>query len=447
VRTLKSLNLPFSPDALEDAKALIRGQLQFYKSQPLSSDWFAIFIDGYWGKLRTEDGKVHDVVLFVAVGIDLEGTKHILGFWVLQGRERGAFWVQVLQDLVNRGVHRVLLLFTDDFRGLSEVIRKLFPYAEHQLCHLHLERNLKRKLSQDCYKQARRLLLRIRQARDREEGTVPFAALCQLVEQEKPQLAKHLQDCEENYLAFLGYPDEVRRHIYTTNVVEGLNAGIDRMRLDLGGYFPSQDCLEVNLFVQAVNLQDMWWRKPLPQVRAASYKLHQLFTLQYELDEEGAMLHNFWGKSLPGPVGRVEHLPLLASFPLRLRQVPPQDVSHCPFWEAQRVGDAPPAPAVLFSERKHCLLHLLWGLAGRALGTAGSIHKACFALLTIASNPLTDGVAGDGEPSGGLPEAAALIVGVDDLEAKAHFALLVGELVSFGERKGQQGGIPPFFKV
>ena len=142
MRTLKSLNLPFSPDALEDAKALIRGQLQFYKSQPLSSDWFAIFIDGYWGKLRTEDGKVHDVVLFVAVGIDLEGTKHILGFWVLQGREREAFWVQVLQDLVNRRVHRVLLLFTDDFRGLSEVIRKLFPYAEHQLCHLHLELSL-----------------------------------------------------------------------------------------------------------------------------------------------------------------------------------------------------------------------------------------------------------------------------------------------------------------
>ena len=64
------------------------------------------------------------------------------------------------------------------------------------------------------------------------------------------------------------------------------------MRLDLGGYFPSQDCLEVNLFVQAVNRED-WWRKPLPQVRTASYKLHQLFTLQYELDEEGAMLHNF----------------------------------------------------------------------------------------------------------------------------------------------------------
>jgi len=72
------------------------------------------------------------------------------------------------------------------------------------------------------------------------------------------------------------------------------------------------------------------------------------------------------------------------------------------------VGDASPAPAVLFSECKHCLLHLLWGLAGRALGTARSIHKACFPFGEMAFHPLADGVAGDGEPSGGLPETAAL---------------------------------------
>ena len=67
----QALNPLFFPDALEDAKALIQGQLQFYKRQTLSSDWFAIFIEGYWGKLHAEDGKVHDVMLFVAVGIDL----------------------------------------------------------------------------------------------------------------------------------------------------------------------------------------------------------------------------------------------------------------------------------------------------------------------------------------------------------------------------------------
>jgi len=70
------------------------------------------------------------------------------------------------------------------------------------------------------------------------------------------------------------------------------------------------------------------------------------------------------------------------------------------------VGDAP--PAVLFSERKHCLLHFLWGLAGRALGTAGSIHQACLPFGETVFHPLADGVVGAGKPSGGLPGATVL---------------------------------------
>ncbi len=142
------------------------------------------------------------------------------------------------------------------------------------------------------HKQALRLFLQVRQARNREEGAVPFAVLCQRVAQEKPQMAKYLKECEENYLAFLGFPEEVWRAIFPTNLVEGLNAGMDRDEAGSWGILSLQGCLEVNLFLQAVNLQDMGWRKPLPQVRAARYKLHQLFVLQYELDEEEAMLHN-----------------------------------------------------------------------------------------------------------------------------------------------------------
>ena len=79
-----------------------------------------------------------------------------------------------------------------------------------------------------------------------------------------------------------------------TNVVESINAGIEQMRLDDGGYFPSQDALEVNLFIQVVNLQDRWWRRAVPTVRSRSYELRQLFALRYELDEEAVdVLHNF----------------------------------------------------------------------------------------------------------------------------------------------------------
>jgi len=72
------------------------------------------------------------------------------------------------------------------------------------------------------------------------------------------------------------------------------------------------------------------------------------------------------------------------------------------------VGDAPSAPAFLLVEGQHLFLHLRWGAARAVVGTARSIHQACFTLLPIAFHPLADGVAGDGEPSGGLPEAAAL---------------------------------------
>jgi len=111
------------------------------------------------------------------------------------------------------------------------------------------------------------------------------------------------------------------------------------------------------------------------------------------------------------------------------------------------MGDAPPAPAVFFSERKHCLFHLLWGLAGRALGTAGSIHKACFPLSEEAPDSPPRRIAGDGKSSGCFPEATTLLEGAYDLQSELHFALLVGELVSFGECKCQQGGIPPFLLV
>ena len=241
-RALKQLELPFSPEALEGALELIRERLDFYfyKTQPLKSDWFAVSIDAYWAKLRTEEGKVEEISLFVAVGIDLDGNKEVLGFWVLRGRESKGFWAEVLQDLVSRGVHRVLLFVTDDFRGLGEVIGKLFPYAEHQLCLLHLERKERRKLSSQGFREARDLLRRIRHSRDKEEGGAQFAKLLELVEGRGsgPRWPKR---CGLRRSPTRPSWDIQRRcgGILRTNVVESLNAGIEQMRLELGGYFPS----------------------------------------------------------------------------------------------------------------------------------------------------------------------------------------------------------------
>jgi transposase-like protein len=293
-RSLHQLNLPFSAPALDDAKGLIREKLDVYKTQPLASDWFAIFIDAYHAKMRTENGQVHDIVLFSALGISLDGQKEVLGYWTHRGHENKGFWTDVLKELVARGVSRVMLFVTDDFGGLTEVIHKLFPAAEHQLCTVHLLRNLHHHLSKEAYRKVKEQFRRMQVADDKNEGMAYFNQICELVAAEKPKLAQILRSKADQYLTFLNYPREVRTYIYTTNAVESFNAGIERMRIDLGGYFPSQESLDTNLFIQVVNLQDWWWAHPLPHIRKASYMLRQLFTLRYELAPEPLhALHNF----------------------------------------------------------------------------------------------------------------------------------------------------------
>ena len=90
-RTLKKLGLPYSDDSLQDILDFIQEKLHFYRSQPLKPDWFVIFIDAYWTKIENPETKaLHQIFLFIALGIDLTGTKHILGFWYLKGKESKA---------------------------------------------------------------------------------------------------------------------------------------------------------------------------------------------------------------------------------------------------------------------------------------------------------------------------------------------------------------------
>jgi len=286
-QSLKRLGLSFSDDALEAVVELVKEKLEYFKQRSLKSDWLCVFIDAYHGGMRIPEGRVVEVSIFVAVGIDLDGQKHLLGFWVLRGRENKGFWIEVLQDLISRGLHKVLLFVTDDFSGLTGVIKELFPGTEHQLCLVHLRRALKRKLQKSLYSKISRALHRLRHAEDAEEGRQIMKEVVDVVSEQDSRYGKMLQNKTEHYIAFLKYPRQIRGHLYTTNPVEGLNAGLELMRLELGGYFPSQDCLEVNLFIQAVNLEDRWQRKAMPKVVSCLYEIRQMFQLRYGLNEDG----------------------------------------------------------------------------------------------------------------------------------------------------------------
>jgi len=92
-RTLESLRLPYQEEAIEDLTDFIYDHLDAYKTSPLPEELFAVFIDAYHGKLRDENGKVVNISIFIALGIDMEGYKQILGYWIKQGRENTNFWI------------------------------------------------------------------------------------------------------------------------------------------------------------------------------------------------------------------------------------------------------------------------------------------------------------------------------------------------------------------
>ncbi len=109
--------------------------------------------------------------------------------------------------------------------------------------------------------------------------------LCEIMQKEKPPLAEFYRKLKDNYLAFLKYPQASRKFIYTSNTIESINAGIEKMRLNLGGYFPSSRALEVNLFIQMINLEDLWERKLIAQLKECLYEIRQLFDLRFEMKE------------------------------------------------------------------------------------------------------------------------------------------------------------------
>ena len=277
---LGELNLPYSQEKIDDILAIVSERLDDYRKMPLPPELFAVFIDAYHARLRDGD-KMKEVAIFTAIGVDFDGHKFILGYWVKEGGENRQHWIDVLQNLISRGATKVLVFVTDDFSGLKEVLAKLYPYSDHQLCCIHLKRNLKKNLSKKLYADVKERLFLFFNAHDREEGEKQFGAIADAVAAENKELAERLRGRKENYTAFLKYPNDVRKNIYTTNAVESVNAGLECMRYDLGGYFPSRRSLDFNYYIQIEHRNEAWLRKPVPTVSSNTYELRQMYELRF----------------------------------------------------------------------------------------------------------------------------------------------------------------------
>ena len=239
-RTLKRLySVDVSPDLISRVTAGVLDELKEWQNRPLDAVYPIVYIDALIVKVRT-NGVVVNRPAYLAVGVDIEGRKHVLGVWLGDGGEGAKFWLFVLTELRNRGIKDVIFVCCDGLKGLPDAIEATWPQASVQTCVVHLIRASVRYCTWKDRKTITAALRPIYTA-----TTVDAAAdaldMFELEHgQRYPGIVRLWRDAWERFTPFLAYPAIIRKIVYTTNMVESVNYQM-RKATKTRGHFPDDD--------------------------------------------------------------------------------------------------------------------------------------------------------------------------------------------------------------
>lgn len=276
---LSSLGMHYSEKELDRLREAFLAEFEAWICRQLSKDLIAIYIDAYHTQVQ-EKTRVKKMVLYTVLGLDFQGTKDLLGVYLCAGSETKTFWLQVLNDLIDRGLLRLLLLVSDQFPGLTDAVSTLFPQAAHQLCFVHLQRNVRHNMGPKDAQIFNRALGQIKLESDFQTGLQRLQSLMADYQKPYPAFIARLQKQAPRYLAFLHLPEPLRKYFYTTNAVESFHSSLEAFRIRSGGFFQSSSTLKLNVFIHYRKLQSKW-QKGVPHVRSHLYWLRQRFAQIY----------------------------------------------------------------------------------------------------------------------------------------------------------------------
>jgi len=233
----------------------VQQEMEQWRNRALPDQYAIVYFDGIRYKMRT-GGQVVPVTVYVAIGIDMEGKRDVLGFY-LSETESAKYWLQVFDNFKARGVKDILFLCSDNLSGIGQAIEAAFPDALQQLCIVHQVRNSVKYLNYKDYSPFTADLKKVYQAADE---TAALAALDELEEKWSkkypPAVANWRRDWERLRTMF-DFGTEIRRLIYTTNPIEGFNRQLRKVTKTKGA-FTSEDALKKLLFVAMRNITDKW---------------------------------------------------------------------------------------------------------------------------------------------------------------------------------------------
>lgn len=278
---LVKMGLSTSEQDLDRVAAGMIEELELRNSRPLSPDMLAVFVDGKYVELRDGD-KLRSACIYLVIGLGRDGKKSILSCIARPGRENLEDWKLILRGLIERGLRRVMIFVQDDFSGLLPISQSFFPQADVQLCAVHMQRNAKTHLSKTDSSEFQQRWRAIKVSWDVEVGNRQFEDLCDRFAKSYPTWIGEPRKKREHYLAFLKYPDSIRKSFSTTNAVEAINGQLEIMRRNSGGYFHSDDTLRFTLGLAISSLENGRWRAMARTFAAVLPQLNALFQSRFE---------------------------------------------------------------------------------------------------------------------------------------------------------------------
>ena len=257
-----------SPDLISRVTDAVLDEVKGWQNRPLDSVWPIVYLDALVVKIR-DQGTVTNKSAYLAVGVNVQGTKEVLGLW-LESNEGAKFWLKIMTELKNRGVADMLLVCCDGLKGFPEAIEAAFPRSTVQTCIVHMIRNSIRFVAWADRKPVVNALKPIYSADTETAAEAALTAFERGLGQRYPMIGKSWRSNWQRVIPFLAFPRDIRKAIYTTNAIESLNFQLRKI-IKTRGHFPSDDAAFKLLYLALSRAQEKWtmpirnWKNALNQ--------------------------------------------------------------------------------------------------------------------------------------------------------------------------------------
>jgi putative transposase len=240
-----------SPALISNITDVVQDEIVAWQTRPLDAFYAIIYIDALVVKVR-DGGMVQNKAAYLAVGVDADGFKHVLGIW-LGGGEGSAFWAGVLAELRNRGVKDVLFVCCDGLKGLPEAIKATWKDATVQTCVIHLIRSSLKYISWKDRKRAAAFMRPVYTAVNEAAAKSAMENMRREFGKKAPGMIAAWERAWDEFVPFLKFDAAIRKVIYTTNAIESMNFQLRKITKNRG-HFPDDDAAVKLLYLGIRNI-------------------------------------------------------------------------------------------------------------------------------------------------------------------------------------------------